>query len=113
MKPPRLTPRYRTDSEPVPAYSPEQFAELQASCEGQARSMWHEDMVASGGDKGTCVLGAGLAVWVRKPRARYARQAILVSHPGQSDCSWCRDRAQRWLESQGVQGLHFEYGTMD
>ena len=87
-KPLRLVPRYWTDSEPVPAYSPEQFEELQAAIEDRA-------------------------VWVRKPRARYARQAILVSHPGQSDCSWCRDRAQRWLESQGVQGLHFEYGTMD
>jgi hypothetical protein len=108
-----LTPRYKGDTEPVPAYTEAEFNQLRNKLENVAWKIWRADLEKSGGDRGTCVLGAGFAVWVRKKRARYAKSRLLVAHPGQSDCAWCKAGTEQFLKDAGVEGLHFEYGTMD
>lgn len=109
---PVTKPRWKGDTEPVPAY---RDAELGAFSKAirEAAAMWKADLAATGGDRGTCVMGAGLAVYHLPPRARVPREKVILHPPGQSDCSWCIERARKHLEAAGLQGLHFEYGRMD
>ena len=81
----------------------------------RVQRIWREDLAASGGDRGTCVLGAGLAVHFIHHRKRKPETRVLVSPPGQADCAWCSERARRELERilpEGVK-VFFEYGRMD
>jgi hypothetical protein len=79
------------------------------------REKWARDLAASGGDRGTCVLGAGLAVWYLAPRKRRPVLRVLVSPPGQADCAWCAEGATRLLRTFLPEGaeVEFEYGRMD
>lgn len=79
-----------------------------------ARSAWAEDLSKSGGDRGTCVIGAGLAVPYVGPRKRKIQHLILVEPPGLSDCKWCVHRAREILDKAlpGVE-VSFAWGRMD
>ena len=76
---------------------------------------WREDLVASGGDKGTCVLGAGLAIPYVAKGFRIACWKVVVSPPGQADCGWCVARAQSMLQAALGGGIKvmFKYGWAD
>lgn len=77
-----------------------------------AYKIWNRDMLAGGGDCGTCVIGAGFAVYHAPPRVRYARTKIVVSPPGQGDCQWCAAGAEKYLTRHGIQTI-WKYGRMD
>jgi len=70
-----------------------------AGAREEAFQAWRADLAASGGDRGTCVLGAGLTVPYIPSRKLIARALVVVSPPGQADCSWCRDRAAGILQA--------------
>ena len=81
---------------------------------GEAGTAWEEDLAQSGGDRGTCVLGAGIAVNYVPPGGRKPRTLLIIRSPGQADCRWCIDRAMAILVSQLGPGMvFFEPGLMD
>jgi hypothetical protein len=109
----KRTPRWKGDTEQVIAYTEKELQEgwLQNLIRSAAQ-LWKLDFEGNGGDRGTCVIGAGIAIWVRGHRKRYAKSRVIVAPPGQADCGWCKDRAMVLLEEQ-LEGVHFEYGRMD
>jgi hypothetical protein len=115
VSPGKKLPRHRGDDQPVWCYTEAQLAELRPHLM-RAAKMWHDDHFAPRTDGmvdgGTCVLGAGLAVWVAVARKRYAVLRLVVSAPGQNDGSGTRQRAQAWLLEQGIV-TEYEYGRMD
>jgi hypothetical protein len=70
--------------------------------------------VASGKDEGTSVLGAGVAVWILKPRARNPVRRILIEAPFQGNVGSFRasQRAIQLLKTAGL-AVHWYDGVMD
>jgi hypothetical protein len=62
------------------AYTPHELDALAPVLE-EARALWRDRCAATfsrSGDVGTCVLGAGIAVYVRPPRTRVPRRRIVI-----------------------------------
>lgn len=100
-------------ADPV-VYRDADLAQL-ASLFDHARALAAED-AARGGDEGTSVLGAGIAVRYRAPRRRvgtYARK-IVVSAPFQGNVGSSRacQRALEYLRTSGIDAFWHD-GRMD
>jgi hypothetical protein len=69
---------------------------------------------ASGRDQGTCVLGAGVAVWYVPPRCRNPVRKILIRAPFQGNVGSYRacERALKLLQSAGVDAFWYD-GVID
>lgn len=95
-----------------------QSAEFRAVVE-EARQLWSEKIeayIAERGDRGSCVLGAGIYVnhipkGCRNPRKM---RIIYPPTPYQGSCAW-EHSAQEivdFLKSKGIE-CFFEYGVLD
>lgn len=65
-------------------------------------------------DAGTSVLGAGIAVWYKAPRARQPGRRVLVStyHQGNVSARQACARALAFLVSKGIDASWYD-GVMD
>ena len=65
-------------------------------------------------DEGTCVLGAGIAVWVKERYARNSSVRILIRAPFQGNVGSAKscDRALAYLKEQGIAAFWHD-GVMD
>jgi hypothetical protein len=65
-------------------------------------------------DEGTCVLGAGIAVYAVPPRCRKPKLTLLIDAPFQGNVGSAKasERALKWLQGQGVEAFWYD-GTMD
>lgn len=65
-------------------------------------------------DEGTCVLGAGVAVWFKAPRKRYESIKILVAAPFQGNVGSHKacERAIAYLRENGIDAFWYD-GNMD
>lgn len=65
-------------------------------------------------DEGTCVLGAGIAVWYKAPRKRTVTRKILVRAPFQGNVGSYHAcaRALAYLKEQGFDCFWYD-GVMD
>lgn len=104
----------------VNAYTPEDLATfLHAIIE--AKMMWVarcKEYVEKHGDKGSCVIGAGIKVYMKLPRKKYAIPEMLISPyevtPFQGSCIWesSANEIVEFLQSKGLD-CFFAMGTMD
>lgn len=84
---------------------------------GQARSMYMALSMAylkKHGDVGTCVLGNGLYIAVKPPRARSAFMLRIAGAMGQSESPGyaCKDAVLKFLKDNGIDAW-YECGRMD
>jgi len=80
-----------------------------------AADLLSREDAARGRDEGTCVLGAGVAIWTLPPRARNPKRAILVHAPFQGNVGSqkaCR-RALAVIREAGLEGAVWYDGVMD
>ena len=65
-------------------------------------------------DAGTCVLGAGIEVWVVEPRARAAKPRVVIGQVSQGNVSShaAAKPALEFLLAQGIEARWFD-GRMD
>jgi len=79
-----------------------------------ARAVARED-ASRGRDEGTCVLGAGVAVWALPSRARYPRRKVLIDAPFQGNVGSYHacQRALAVLQAAGLEGASWYDGVMD
>lgn len=79
----------------------------------EAQRMVDEDALQNS-DEGTCVLGAGIAVYGIRPRCRKPVMMTLTRQPFQGNVGSYRasQRALRWLQNQGVEAF-WNDGAMD
>jgi len=80
---------------------------------GHARCMVQEDAKKCR-DEGTCVLGAGIAVYAIPDGCRNPRKVLLTDAPFQGNVGSYKasKRALEWLKSQGVEAYWYD-GVMD
>lgn len=78
-----------------------------------ARAMADEDSKTVH-DEGTCVLGAGIAVWYKAPRKRTGTHKVLVRAPFQGNVAQYKacKRALEYLQSQMLDVFWYD-GVMD
>lgn len=70
--------------------------------------------LAKNGDMGTCVLGNGIYVAVKPPRARNLYRLCIATSVGQSDSASyaCKDPVLAYLKDNGIDAW-YEHGRMD
>lgn len=107
-------------TETAPAYTFDELYEMRIEI-GEAVALWTNkctEYVKKNGDRGSCVMGAGIFVYVKVPNKRYARELCIISSievtPKQGSCIW--ESSQReivdFLKSKGVE-CFFNQGWMD
>jgi hypothetical protein len=81
----------------------------------EAERIMHAEHESNGyDDRGTCVLGAGIEVWVVKPGARVARPEVLIRQVAQGNVSShaAAKPAIEFLREQGI-NARWNDGRMD
>ena len=81
----------------------------------RARQIMHDEHEANGfDDRGTCVLGAGIEVWVVKPGGRLAEPEVVISQVAQGNVSShaAAKPAIEFLREQGI-NARWNDGRMD
>ena len=81
----------------------------------EAERMMHAEHEANGfDDRGTCVLGAGIELWVVKPGARTAQPEVLIRQVAQGNVSShaAAKPAIEFLREQGISARWCD-GRMD
>lgn len=88
---------------------------------GEAKRDWADRIatyVHQHGDVGSCVLGAGIAVWYLPPRCRKPRKKVIINPhvivPYQGSVTWevSANIIVDYLKKNGIE-CWFEYGRMD
>ncbi len=81
----------------------------------EAERIMHKEHEANGyDDRGTCVLGAGIEVWVVKPGGRIANPEVVISQVAQGNVSShaAAKPAIEFLREQGI-NARWNDGRMD
>jgi hypothetical protein len=86
----------------------------------EAMSLWSlrcAQYVAKHGDKGSCVIGAGIGVYYRGPRKRSYELKLVIDVPmtaSQGSCTWEASVPEviAFLKTRGIEAHHI-YGRMD
>ena len=85
----------------------------------RAKALWVSrcnEYIERHGEAGTCVVGAGFAVWYLPPRGRKPQEKMVVIPPVnlQRSITWesSKDEIQRFFENNGIK-THYKMGSMD
>jgi hypothetical protein len=81
----------------------------------EAKRIMHAEHEANGfDDRGTCVLGAGIEVWVVKPGGRIANPEVVIRQVSQGNCSSyaAAEPAIEFLRENGI-NARWNDGRMD
>ena len=86
----------------------------------EAALLWSKlcaDEVAKNGDRGSCVIGAGIAIWFKGPRKRNEEERIVIPTPYtslQGSFTWetSVDQVVKFLAQKGITA-HYAPGRLD
>ena len=81
----------------------------------EAKYIMHREWEANGyDDRGSCVLGAGIEIWVVKPGARVAKPEVVIRQVAQGNLSSsaAAEPAIEFLREQGIDA-RWNDGRMD